>query len=63
MDISILWWFLAMSGGKGIIGVIFCWSGLLLIALPCMMVIWVPYMASDLLMSSVLIGQFLILFF
>ena len=63
MASSMFWRCLAMRGGKGIIGVVFCCSGILLIALPFMVVIWGPYMASSLLMFSVLIGKLPILFF
>ena len=52
-----------MGGGKGIIGVVFWCSDLLLMALPCMMDICGPYITSDLFMSSMMIGQFMILFF
>ena len=47
-----------MRGGKGILGMYLWRSGLLLIALPCMMVIWGPYKASAMLMMSVVIQQF-----
>ena len=52
-----------MVGGKGIIGIVFWCSGLLMMALPRMMGICGPYMDSVLLMSYMVIGQFLILFF
>ena len=42
--------------------VLWC-SGIFMIALPCMMGIWGPYIASSLLMSSVVIGHLLIWFF
>ena len=63
MASSTFWWCLAIRGGKGILGMVLWCSGLLMIALPCMMGIWGPYMASALLMSSVVIGKFLIWLF
>ena len=51
-----------MVGGKGIIGIVFWCSGLLMMALPRMMGICGPYMDSVLLMSYMVIGQFLVLF-
>ena len=57
---SILWWCLSMRGDKGILGVVLWCSVLLLVSFPCMMVIRGAYMDSDLLMSYVVIGQFLI---
>ena len=58
-----IWWCLDMIGGKGILGVVMWCSGILLIALPCMVGIWGTYMASALLVSSVVIGNLLIRFF
>ena len=63
MAISTFWSCLATRGGKGILVMLLFWYGILLIFLPCMMGIWGPYMDSDLLISSVVIGQLLILFF
>ena len=63
MASSTFWWFLAIRGGKGILRMVLWWSGLLLIDLPVMMGIWGPYMDYALLMSLVVIGQFLIWFF
>ena len=60
---STCWWCLAIRGGKGILGMVLWCYRILLIALPCMVGIWWPYMASALLMSSVVIVQFLIWFF
>ena len=57
---STLWCCLAMRGGKNILGMVLWRSGILLVALTCMMVIWWPYMSSSLLVSSVVIGQLLI---
>ena len=52
-----------MGGGKGInIIVLWCY-GLLLTDLTCIMGICGPYIASTLLMSSIVIGHFIILFF
>ena len=61
MASSILWWFLSMIGVNGILGMVLWFSGILLVALPCMMSIWGPYMDSDLLILYVVIVQFLIL--
>ena len=48
--------------GKGILGM-FLWRSIpLLMDLPCMMGIYVPYISSALLMSYMVIGQFLVLF-
>ena len=63
MASSIFWWCLAIIGGKGILGLVLWCSGILLIALNCIMGIWWPYMASALLISSEVIGQFLIWLF
>ena len=63
MASSTFWWCLDIIWGKGILGTVLWLSGILLIDLPCMMGIWGPYMASALLMSSVVIGQFLNWFF
>ena len=52
-----------MRGGKGIVGIISWCSGILLIALPCVMVIWGSWMDYALLMLSMVIEKFLILFF
>ena len=52
-----------MRGGKGILGVVMWCSSILLIALPCMVSIWETQMASDLMVSSVVIGNILIWFF
>ena len=60
---STFWWYFYIREGKGILGMVLWCSGLLLIALTCMMGIWGPYMASSLLMSLVVIRQFLIWFF
>ena len=60
---SAFWWCLAIRGGKGILGMVLCCSGLLMSASPCMMDMWGPYMASTLLMSLVVIGQFIIWLF
>ena len=60
MDSPKLWWFLAIRGGKGILGMVLWFSGILIIALTCMLGIWGPYMVSTLLMLSVVFGQFLI---
>ena len=49
-----------MIGYKGILGVVFWCSGILMVALPCMMGIWVPYMASALLVSFVVIGKIMV---
>ena len=63
MASSILWRCLDIRGGEGILGMVLWCSGTLLIALHCMIGIWGPKMASALMVSSVVIGQFLILFF
>ena len=63
MASSTCWWCLAIRGGAGILGVVFWFSGILLIALPCMIGIWGPHMDSALLMSLVVIEKFLICFF
>ena len=63
MASSTCWWCLATRGGKGILVMVLWWSELFLIALPFMVGIWGPYMASSLVMSLVVIGQFLIWFF
>ena len=60
MASSTLWWCLATRWGKGIVDMVLWCSGILLFALPCMMGIWGPYMDSALLISSVVIGHFLI---
>ena len=57
---STLWWCLAMVGGNGILGMILWCSGILLIDFPCMMGIWGPYMASGMLILSMVIGHLLI---
>ena len=56
-------WCLSMIVGKGILGMVLWCSGILMIALPCMVVIWGPYMASAMLISSVVIVKLLIWFF
>ena len=56
---SILWCFLP-ERVEGILGVVLWCSGLLMIDLPCIMGIWGAYVASAMLVFSVLIGQFLI---
>ena len=63
MASSIFYWCLTTRGGKGIFGMALWCSGLLLIALPCIMGTWGPYMAYALLMSSEVIGKFMIWFF
>ena len=63
MASSTLWLCLAPRGGKGILGMVLWYSGLLLMALYCIMGMWGPYMASALLVYSVVISQFLIWFF
>ena len=63
MASSTFWWSLDIRGDKGILGIVLWCSGILLIALPFIMGIWGPYMASALMISSVVIGQFLIWFF
>ena len=63
MASSIFWWYLAIREGNGIHGIVWWCSGILLKTLPCMIGILGPYMASDLLMPLVVIGQFLIWFF
>ena len=50
MASSTLWLWLAPRGGKGILGMVLWYSGLLLMALYCIMGMWGPYMASALLM-------------
>ena len=60
---SAFWWCWSIRGGKGILGMFFWCPGIPLISLPCIMGIWGPYMASSLVMSLVVIGQFLIWFF
>ena len=60
MASSTFLWCLAMKGGKGIPEMVLWCSGILLIALPYMMGIWGPYMASDIMILSVAIGQFVI---
>ena len=60
--ISTLWWCLAMGGGKGILWIVLWWSGLLRMALSCIMCICGPYIDSSRLMSSIGIVQFLIWF-
>ena len=49
-----------MIGGKGILGMVLWYYGILLIAPTFMMGICGPYMSSALLMLSVVIGQFMI---
>ena len=49
-----------MVGDKGILGIVLWFSGLLLMALPFMMNIYVPYITYDILMMSIVIGQFMI---
>ena len=51
-----------MGRGKGILGIVFWCYGLPLMDLTCMMGIYVPYISSALLMSYMVIGQFLVLF-
>ena len=63
MASSIFWWCLATRGGKVILGMVLWCSGLFLVALPCMMGIWGEYVASALLMFSVVIGKFLVRLF
>ena len=58
--ISTLWWCFTMGGGKGIIEIFLWCSGLLLMDLPCIISICGLYIAPDLLMSSIVIMQFLI---
>ena len=60
MDTSTVWRCLAMIGSKDIRWMVLWRSGILLITLPCIMGIWGPYMDSDLLIFSLVIGQFLI---
>ena len=52
-----------MGGGKGILGVILWCSVLFMVDFPCMIGICGLYIASYILMLSLVIGQFLILFF
>ena len=47
-----------MGGDKVILRIFLCFSGLLLMDFPCIMGICGPYMASDLLIPSMKIGQF-----
>ena len=63
MSRSTLWWCLATRGRKGILVMVLWYSGLFMIAFPFMVGIWGPYMASALLVSFLVIGQFLIWFF
>ena len=49
-----------MGLGKGILGIVLWFYGLLMIDLPYMMGICGPYIASALLMLSIVIGQFLV---
>ena len=60
IDIFTLWLFFAMIGGKYILRIVLWCSGLLLMNLTCVMGICGPYIASALLMSSMIIGQSLI---
>ena len=60
---SIFGWFWAIREVKSILGMVLWCSGILMVALTCMVSIWGSYMASDLLMLLVVIGQFLIWFF
>ena len=61
-DISTLWWFLAMPRGKGVIGVFFWCSFLLMVSLPMMIGICGSLMVYAWLISSMIIGHFLIWF-
>ena len=63
IDIFTLWWCLSMGGGKGIIGVVLWCYGLFMTTLPYMMGICGLYMASALLMLSMVIGKFMICLF
>ena len=63
MASSTFWWCLDTRGGKGILGMVLWCYGIIMISLTFMMVIWGTYMASTLIMSSVVIRQFLIWFF
>ena len=63
MDSSKFWWCLAIRGGKVILGMVLWCSGILLIALNSIMGNWGTYMASNILMSLVIIGQFMIWLF
>ena len=58
--ISTLWWCFIMGGDKVIIGIILWFSGFLLIVLPWMVGICGPYIARDIFILSIVIGQFLI---
>ena len=49
-----------MGGGKGIFGVVYCCYDPIRMALPCMISICGSYMASAILMSSMVIGKFLV---
>ena len=55
--------FCNVRGDKGILRIVLWCSGLLLMAFPCMMNICVPYITYDILMLSIVIGQFMIYFF
>ena len=48
---------------KGILSILLSFYGLIMMYFPCMLVICVPYIASDLLMSYISIGRFLNWFF
>ena len=52
--------FCILRGDKSILGIFLWYSGLLLMALPFMMNIYVPYITYDILMMSIVIGQFMI---
>ena len=58
--ISTLWWFFSMGGGKGILGFLLWCSGLIPTAFTFIMGICGPYIVSDLFISSMVIGKFLV---
>ena len=60
IDIFMLWCYFSMVVDKGILGIVLWCSGLYMVTFHFMMVVCCLYIASDLLMLSMVIGQFLV---